>query len=354
MKRNYKLAGGAILELIASIVLLVSVFMPWIKVSFSGAELLGALFKSSEFVASKTVSLFTFVVGTDGSESNIILLLLIVIPCIINIILKCFMRARWMSVILILLASFDMFALIDASNMSQGGISFDLQYGFFIAMMSLVALLVGVLLPHTEPGQAIVAGSEDLQATTPLDSGQQTPVYTDRTPQDSVAGKDNLNKLYYIGGAIVALLIILLAVLLWPDKQKQDTEALETKNNVEVVDEAADVAEEVTESEESPAPVEQTETSRSVTLYGSVHTYPITMNLYIKGSVVKGTYYYNKQGPDNVLTLSGVFDDGEMDIYETDEKGRQTGHFKGYYINGEYQGEFVTMQGKSMKFRVSE
>lgn len=353
MKRNYKLAGGAILELIASIVLLVSVFMPWIKVSFSGAELLGALFKSSEFVASKTVSLFTFVVGTDGSESNIILLLLIVIPCIINIILKCFMRARWMSVILILLASFDMFALIDASNMSQGGISFDLQYGFFIAMMSLVALLVGVLLPHTEPGQAIVAGSEDLQATTPLDSGQQTPL-TDTNPQESFVGKENLNKLYYIGGAIVALLIILLAVLLWPDKQKQDTEALETKNNVEVVDEAADVAEEVTESEESPAPVEQTETSRSVTLYGSVHTYPITMNLYIKGSVVKGTYYYNKQGPDNVLTLSGVFDDGEMDIYETDEKGRQTGHFKGYYINGEYQGEFVTMQGKSMKFRVSE
>ena len=65
-------------------------------------------------------------------------------------------------------------------------------------------------------------------------------------------------------------------------------------------------------------------------------------------------YYYNKQGPDNVLTLSGVFDNGEMDIYETDENGRQTGHFKGYYSNGEYQGEFVTMQGKSMQFRVSE
>lgn len=43
-----------------------------------------------------------------------------------------------------------------------------------------------------------------------------------------------------------------------------------------------------------------------------------------------------------------------MDIYETDENGRQTGHFKGYYSNGEYQGEFVTMQGKSMQFRVSE
>lgn len=156
-----------------------------------------------------------------------------------------------------------------------------------------------------------------------------------------------MNKLYYIGGAIVALLIILLAVLLWPDKQKEETEALETENNVEVVDE-------VSESEETTVPVEQVEMSRSVTLYGAVHKYPITMQLEIKGSVVKGTYYYNKQGPDNVLTLSGVFDNGEMDIYETDENGRQTGHFKGYYSNGEYQGEFVTMQGKSMQFRVSE
>lgn len=343
MKRNYKLSGGAILELVASIVLLVSVFMPWMKVSFSGAELLGALFKvdTSELLASETKSLFAFTEGSIG------ILLIIVIPCIINIILKCFMRARWMSVILILLASFDMYTLMEATNkMSRNGVSVDLQYGFFIAMFSLIVIFVGVFLPHTQTGQATVAGSENLHATTPTDNGQQAPL-TDTNPQESFIGKDNLNKLYYIGGAIVALLIILLAVLLWPDKQKEETEALETENNVEVVDE-------VSESEETTVPVEQVETSRSVTLYGAVHKYPITMQLEIKGSVVKGTYYYNKQGPDNVLTLSGVFDNGEMDIYETDENGRQTGHFKGYYSNGEYQGEFVTMQGKSMQFRVSE
>lgn len=343
MKRNYKLSGGAIIELVASIVLLVSVFMPWMKVSFSGAELLGALFKvdTSELLASETKSLFAFTEGSIG------ILLIIVIPCIINIILKCFMRARWMSVILILLASFDMYTLMEATNkMSRNGVSVDLQYGFFIAMFSLIVLFVGVFLPHAQPGQAIVAGSENLHATTPTDNGQQAPL-TDTNPQESFIGKDNLNKLYYIGGAIVALLIILLAVLLWPDKQKEETKALETENNVEVV-------EDVAESEETTVPVEQVEMSRSVTLYGAVHKYPITMQLEIKGSVVKGTYYYNKQGPDNVLTLSGVFDNGEMDIYETDENGRQTGHFKGYYSNGEYQGEFVTMQGKSMQFRVSE
>lgn len=343
MKRNYKLAGGAIIELVASIVLLVSVFMPWMKVSFSGAELLGALFKvdTSELLASETKSLFAFTEGSIG------ILLIIVIPCIINIILKCFMRARWMSVILILLASFDMYTLMEATNkMSRNGVSVDLQYGFFIAMFSLIVIFVGVFLPHTQTGQATVAGSENQQAPAATDNVQQAPL-TDTNPQESFIGKDNLNKLYYIGGAIVALLIILLAVLLWPDKQKEETKALETENNVEVV-------EDVAESEETTVPVEQVEMSRSVTLYGAVHKYPITMQLEIKGSVVKGTYYYNKQGPDNVLTLSGVFDNGEMDIYETDENGRQTGHFKGYYSNGEYQGEFVTMQGKSMQFRVSE
>ena len=92
----------------------------------------------------------------------------------------------------------------------------------------------------------------------------------------------------------------------------------------------------------------------NITLYGAVAKYPITMSLNIDGSVVKGTYYYNKQGPDKVLTLSGVLNNGEMDIYEADENGRQTGHFRGYYSNGVFQGEFITQQGKSMSFRVSE
>lgn len=107
-------------------------------------------------------------------------------------------------------------------------------------------------------------------------------------------------------------------------------------------------------SEDTEIVEEQVEGHQSVTLYGTVDKYPITMSLNIDGSVVKGTYYYNRQGPDKVLTLSGVMNGSEMDIYESDENGRQTGHFKGYYSNGMYQGEFITMQGKSMFFRVTE
>jgi hypothetical protein len=109
-------------------------------------------------------------------------------------------------------------------------------------------------------------------------------------------------------------------------------------------------------SDEGPSETQVTEQTiqKNITLYGAVDKYPITMSLNIDGSVVKGTYYYNKQGPDKVLTLSGVLNNEEMDLYEADENGRQTGHFRGYYSNGVIQGEFITQQGKSMSFRVSE
>lgn len=109
-------------------------------------------------------------------------------------------------------------------------------------------------------------------------------------------------------------------------------------------------------SNDGPSEIQMSEQTmqKAITLYGTVDKYPITMSLNIDGSVVKGTYYYNKQGPDKFLTLSGVLNNAEMDIYEADENGRQTGHFCGYYSNGVYQGEFITQQGKSMSFRVSE
>lgn len=109
-----------------------------------------------------------------------------------------------------------------------------------------------------------------------------------------------------------------------------------------------------TDNETTEIQVSEQNVQKNITMYGAVDKYPITMSLNIDGSVVKGTYYYNKQGPDKVLTLSGVLNNGEMDIYEADENGRQTGHFRGYYSNGVYQGEFITQQGKSMSFRVSK
>lgn len=89
-------------------------------------------------------------------------------------------------------------------------------------------------------------------------------------------------------------------------------------------------------------------------MHGTVDKYPITMHLEIDGSTVKGMYYYDKQGSNAKLNLSGTNEDGVLDINETDPEGTPTGHFSGKFSNGVYKGQFVTNQGKKMSFVVSE
>ena len=97
-----------------------------------------------------------------------------------------------------------------------------------------------------------------------------------------------------------------------------------------------------------------TGTDGAFDLHGTVDKYPITMHLNIDGTTVKGSYYYDKKGPDAELTLSGTNDDGELDINETDADGTPTGHFKGKIDNGVFRGQFITNKGKKMPFIVSE
>lgn len=89
-------------------------------------------------------------------------------------------------------------------------------------------------------------------------------------------------------------------------------------------------------------------------MHGTVDKYPITMHLEIDGSTVKGMYYYDKQGSNAKLNLTGTNEDGVLDINETDPEGTPTGHFSGKFSNGVYKGQFVTNQGKKMSFVVSE
>lgn len=93
---------------------------------------------------------------------------------------------------------------------------------------------------------------------------------------------------------------------------------------------------------------------QNLTMTGYIYKYPITMSLEIKGQIVKGSYYYDKSGPNAILKLSGMNDDGTLDINETDENGTPTGHFVGTLSNGEFRGTFKTNKGKSMPFAVSE
>jgi hypothetical protein len=88
--------------------------------------------------------------------------------------------------------------------------------------------------------------------------------------------------------------------------------------------------------------------------HGNVDKYPITMELQIEGEKVKGSLYYDKYGPENILILSGSLNKNEIELNESEKNGKPTGHFRGNYSNGVFQGEYTTSNGKSMSFAVSE
>lgn len=127
----------------------------------------------------------------------------------------------------------------------------------------------------------------------------------------------------------------------------------ETEYHDDIEDNTIESTESIEEQEINEEEVPSAD-SNTVKLYGAVDKYPITMQLSIYDSVVSGTYYYNKQGPDNVLKLSGNLRGDELELFESDENGNQTGHFKGIFSNGEYYGEFVTAAGNAMQFRLNK
>ena len=93
---------------------------------------------------------------------------------------------------------------------------------------------------------------------------------------------------------------------------------------------------------------------QTVDLRGTVDKYPVTMHLEISGSQVKGSYYYDKKGPDAQLNLVGTSENDILDINETDADGTPTGHFKGKLSNGMFTGQFTTNKGKKMPFKLAE
>ena len=91
-----------------------------------------------------------------------------------------------------------------------------------------------------------------------------------------------------------------------------------------------------------------------VRLHGAVDTYPVYMKLTIEGNKVNGSYYYESQGPGKVLMLKGIYENSELELFEANEDGQQTGHFVGQLKKGIFIGDFYNAQGKSMHFRLEE
>lgn len=92
------------------------------------------------------------------------------------------------------------------------------------------------------------------------------------------------------------------------------------------------------------------EPDESVTFVGSIEELPITMNLDFYGNQVKGSYYYDKKGPDSKLTLTGTIKKGVIDLVEKNDNDEKTGHFHGELTDAFFNGTFTNAKGKELMF----
>lgn len=111
------------------------------------------------------------------------------------------------------------------------------------------------------------------------------------------------------------------------------------------------------EKQESESAPELKEVDQELDLAGFVgRGGGVHMHLTMKGNVVEGYYYYDKYGnPDHSLKVSGTLDDaGHLDLHETNDEGRPTGHFDGFYgKNYGYKGTFINFNGTASDFELN-
>jgi len=88
----------------------------------------------------------------------------------------------------------------------------------------------------------------------------------------------------------------------------------------------------------------------SVTLEGSIDGEPISMELGFWGDQVKGCYYYDKNGPNSKLILTGTKKNRVIDLLEKDENGKTTGHFSGELVDAIFSGTFTNSKGRKLNF----
>ena len=72
---------------------------------------------------------------------------------------------------------------------------------------------------------------------------------------------------------------------------------------------------------------EEKDGPQSLDLRGYIGKYPITMHLDIEGEKVSGSYHYNQGSSD--LQLTGSLKENHIEINETTQEGRPTGHLDG-------------------------
>lgn len=88
---------------------------------------------------------------------------------------------------------------------------------------------------------------------------------------------------------------------------------------------------------------------------GSISQYPITMEIYVSGTQVSGTYYYHSQGSSNRMTVDGYINGTNMVLEEYAPNGLNTGYFSGTFTGYRYSGTFMNYEKqKTRSFTITE
>lgn len=95
---------------------------------------------------------------------------------------------------------------------------------------------------------------------------------------------------------------------------------------------------------------EQEDPDESFAFVGTIHDQPVTMNLDFFGNRVKGSYYYEKNGPNSKLTLTGTCKKGVIDLEEKNENDEITGRFHGTLESAFFNGTFTNSKGRELTF----
>ncbi|MBR4388417.1 MAG: zinc ribbon domain-containing protein [Prevotella sp.] len=200
---------------------------------------------------------------------------------------------------------------------------------------------------------------------TKIDKIPQQPMgYDDNTrvvynPEPQTRGSNN-GVLYGIVGFLVAAVIGLGIWLLV--RGTSDTEQPQTAQVAQTA--APQTTPQTTDTQQSAAQTQPAVTPAPRRTYsiqgqhrmrGSISKYPITMEIYVSGTQVSGTYYYHSQGSSNRMTVDGYINGSYMVLEEYAPSGLNTGYFHGDFNGYSYSGQFTNYSKQSnLSFSLTE
>ena len=144
-----RLTQGALVEMIFTVVIIISMMMSWMYY-LAPFDILSP----RDFMES-----LGDIAGEDSSDINddamtfahmlLLAVIVCIAICIINVILKFFRRSRWLSIIVVIGASIfcALFFLMYLGAKESDEYSFRLKTGFYVCLVGIIGLIVGLCLP---------------------------------------------------------------------------------------------------------------------------------------------------------------------------------------------------------------